>query len=140
MPFQSAPAFQVTRRLRPGGTLPKSPVKATTGTGTLGSVAQMSVRGTHSCATLTDGTARCWGNNVNGRLGDGTSTNRLLPVIVKDPTGSANLSGVVQVSAGMHSCAVMTDGSARCWGGNANGQLGDGTTTGRVLPVQVLLP
>jgi alpha-tubulin suppressor-like RCC1 family protein len=80
---------------------------------------------------LSDGTVRCWGNNANGQLGDGSATNRALPVMVKNPAGNGTLTKVTQISIrGVSSCARPSDGTARCWGNNANGQLGDGTTTG----------
>jgi hypothetical protein len=65
-------------------------------------------------------------------------------VAVKHPLGTGVLTGVEQIVAGGdhgadgdHTCAVIADGTARCWGRNWYGQLGDGTTTGRLLPVKV---
>lgn len=87
----------------------------------------------HSCATLGDGTARCWGRNNNGQLGDGTGTERLTPVQVTD------LAGVASIAAGhRHSCALLASGGVRCWGLNSAGQLGDGTTQSRLVPVAVV--
>ena len=81
---------------------------------------------------LGDGTARCWGNNWFGQLGDGTTTERHTPVAV------SGLSNAVAIAAGnYHTCAVLGDGTARCWGRNDYGQLGDGTTTERHTPVAV---
>lgn len=88
----------------------------------------------HTCALLADGTARCWGGNASGQVGDGTtSSSRTTPVTV---SGLANL---VALAAGdTHTCALLADGTARCWGGNDNGQLGFGTTdTPRLTPVPV---
>ena len=95
----------------------------------------------HTCALIADGTARCWGLNSNGQLGDGTTTQRLSPVVVKNSTNTGPLTGITQIVAGgTHTCARLSDGTARCWGRNANGQLGDGTTTQRLLPVVVKNP
>jgi alpha-tubulin suppressor-like RCC1 family protein len=91
----------------------------------------------HSCGVTTDYRAYCWGWNSEGQLGDRTRTNRLTPVPVRG--------GLMfrQVSAGSsHTCALTyPDRSAYCWGSNnngANGALGDGTTTTRLVPVAVL--
>jgi alpha-tubulin suppressor-like RCC1 family protein len=101
-------------------------------------VANIDAGDTHSCAALLDGTATCWGSN-NGRLGDGTTTNRNLPVVVSNVDGTGPLTDVSEVVTGdAHSCALRDDGTAVCWGSNHDGQLGDGTKTGRTRPVAVL--
>ena len=48
--------------------------------------------GDHTCATLADGTVQCWGSNGNGQLGDGTTTNRLTPVLVSGITTATSVS------------------------------------------------
>lgn len=84
----------------------------------------------HSCSVAADGTAYCWGSNLEGALGDGTTTGRPTPMPVP------GLSTVAQVVAAQtHSCARLADGTVRCWGGNSAGQLGDGTLTGRPSPI-----
>jgi alpha-tubulin suppressor-like RCC1 family protein len=94
--------------------------------------ARVAAGATHSCHVKDDGTARCWGDNAEGQLGDGTRSDRLVPVPVDE------LRNVVALAAGgFHSCAVLADGAARCWGDNASGQLGDGTTDDRLSPVAV---
>jgi alpha-tubulin suppressor-like RCC1 family protein len=83
----------------------------------------------HTCALRANGTVSCWGANGSGRLGDGTTTTRTTPVAVLNPDGTT-LSGVVAVTAGLtHTCAVRVDGTARCWGSNSNGRLGNGNTS-----------
>ncbi len=90
--------------------------------------------GSHTCAVLADSTVRCWGNNEAGQLGAGSSaTESFVPVVVK------NLSGAVEVDAGgAHTCALTTSGGMFCWGANAGGQLGDGTTVQKNAPVPVV--
>ena len=89
--------------------------------------------GDHTCVITTGGSAWCWGQNGQGQLGNGTTTNRTLPAIVTSP-----ITGWDAIEAGTtHTCAVTTLGGARCWGWNNTGQLGDGTTTTSSTPVTV---
>lgn len=96
----------------------------------LSNVAEISGGASHTCARLQDGTVRCWGWNAYGQLGDGTTTNRSTPVLV---TG---LSGPVATIAagGHHTCVILSGGAVRCWGSNAYGQLGDGTSVNSSIP------
>jgi uncharacterized delta-60 repeat protein len=73
-----------------------------------------------------------WGNNGGGQLGDGTTSNHILPASVNQ------LTGVTSISAGWdHMLALKSDGTVWAWGYNAFGQLGDGTTVGKATPIQV---
>ena len=106
-------------------------------------IKSIAARGSHTCAVLTNGTARCWGRNDYGQIGNNTTTQSKVPVKVVDPTDTANaLTGIASISVGTaHTCALMTDGTARCWGANNNGQLGNNssstTTTKSLVPVTV---
>ena len=88
-----------------------------------------------ACALLSNGTAKCWGLGESGQRGDGSfGTFGLVPVTVN------GLSGAVDLAAGYgHACALLSNGTMRCWGGNREGELGNGTTAnpGTAQPVTV---
>jgi alpha-tubulin suppressor-like RCC1 family protein len=89
--------------------------------------------GSHVCARVNNGTARCWGANDVGQLGTGsTSAMSTLPVSV---TGLTNVDMVM--AGGYHSCALLSDHTVRCWGENSDGQLGNNSTTPSPSPVVV---
>lgn len=104
-----------------------------------------------SCALLADGGVRCWGANGFGQLGNGATSDSNVPVTVlsdhdddhlnsppPDLTPATALTGATSISVGgMHACAVLTSTRVRCWGRNASGQLGDGTTGDRAYAVTV---
>ncbi len=84
----------------------------------------------HSCAILDDGSVRCWGNGSDGRLGYG-NTQSVGDDEVPAAVGPVNLGGRTAraIAAGdFHTCAILDDGSMRCWGFGASGQLGNGGT------------
>ena len=80
-----------------------------------------------SCALVALGALYCWGDNVDGELGDGTLTQSSIPTAVLGLPGP-----VGSFSAGLqHACAVSTGGGVSCWGNNDFAQLGDGSFTNR---------
>jgi alpha-tubulin suppressor-like RCC1 family protein len=85
----------------------------------------------HTAAIKTDGTLWTWGRNSYGRLGDNTTTDRLIPV-----TTFAGGTNWKQVSGGfIHTAAIKTDGTLWTWGRGTEGQLGDNTSVNRSTPV-----
>jgi len=92
--------------------------------------------GYHACGITTAGKTLCWGNNQNGELGQGNTTlqRSLVPVAV-----NTTLVFTTLTSGRHHTCGLIADGSAYCWGSNGSGQLGDGTTTARSVPTAVVL-
>ncbi len=97
---------------------------------------KLSLGNSHTCIVTTNGGAKCWGSNGGGELGNGTTSfqNNLTPV---DVTGLT--SNIKTISSGnSYTCALTSAGGVKCWGDNHNGQLGDGTTTRRTTPVDVV--
>jgi len=85
---------------------------------------------THTLAVRDDGSVWAWGGNSSRQLGDGTTTQRSLPILV-------NVSGAVDVAGSAHSLALGNDGTVYAWGSNSHGQLADGTTTTRGYPALI---
>lgn len=112
------------------------------------SVVAVSAGGSSTCAIRADGTLWCWGDNYYGQLGHGSTSGQpcerpnTTRTCVPSPVQVSTLgTSVVQVSVGyLHTCALDTEGTVWCWGLNAGGGLGDGTTTPRDVPVRVSLP
>jgi alpha-tubulin suppressor-like RCC1 family protein len=96
----------------------------------------------HACARTTDGRVWCWGRNNTGQLGDGDAPNDSdVPVRVLGPNGTTPLTAVTGLSVNQsHSCVVLSNHQARCWGDNSAGQLGDGTEDPREHAVVVRNP
>ena len=107
------------------------------------SLVAMDLGAGHACGILDDGTAYCWGNGTfssgesGGRLGDGSNESSRFPRSVSLPSGRNAISIDVGVD---HTCVILDDNSAVCWGLNEEGQLGDGSTSNSTTPVNVSVP
>jgi len=119
-------------QLGDGSTTDRSaPAAVSLGSGV--SVASVAAGSHHSCAVTSGGGALCWGRNDFGQLGDGSTGERRTPVSV-----SGLDAGVLRLSCGeLHTCALMDSGIVKCWGANAFGQLGNGSTSRSKWPVDV---
>jgi len=91
----------------------------------------------HTCALLANGTVQCWGDNQGGQLGNGTITrfHRSSSILVTTVTGITTATAIA--TGRSHTCALLTNGTVRCWGWNYSGQLGNGTNTNASTQVTV---
>ena len=110
-----------------------SPVQIDIGTEV--SPKQVDLGDEHSCVITNDNDEmKCFGHNNRGQIGDGTTSNRLTPTTVNF---GSNLYAT-QIGAGIqHTCAILNDNSLKCWGSNAYGQVGDGTSSNHYTPYPV---
>jgi alpha-tubulin suppressor-like RCC1 family protein len=101
----------------------------------LGNVKAVTAGLSHTCALTTNGSVLCWGDNAYGQLGNGART---YGAANPYPRRVGALSEIQAIAAGdAHTCALTKSGGVKCWGSNAEGQLGDGTTATRLSPVYV---
>ena len=82
----------------------------------------------HTCALLSEGLVRCWGDNSDGQLGLGTTADLSGQPPYKNGLVPLGAAAVALTAGDSHTCALMADQSVRCWGANADGQLGLGNT------------
>jgi alpha-tubulin suppressor-like RCC1 family protein len=93
----------------------------------------------HTCAVNDEGKAACWGDNTDGKLGNGvTGTDTNVPVAVIT-SGVLNGRSITSLTAGEdHNCVATQNGTAACWGDNSDGSLGNanlGTDSNVPVPV-----
>ncbi len=109
---------------------------------------QLALSGRYSCGITTAHQAFCWGANVGGQLGDGTTTQRPVPTavltsqrfsyIAAAPGFGDGLTGTLSLQGGTsHTCALTESGVPYCWGFNLWGQVGNGSNTMQLSPVAV---
>lgn len=103
-------------------------------------ITQIAVNAHHACALSSDGTVRCWGENMSGELGSGNDHNSPVPIPVHGLPAN-----VLSVAVGAHHSCALIGGKPYCWGNACYGQLGDseeGCSTfnpkkGQLAPVAV---
>lgn len=111
----------------------------TTGTALSGkTVTAIAIVGASSFALTSEGKVYAWGLNDFGQLGDGSTANRSLPVLIGGLLSGKTITAICSGS-GRHQLALASDGSVFAWGDNASGQLGNGTTTSSTSPVAVTM-
>lgn len=89
----------------------------------------LSSDGESYCALLSSGDADCWGWNGFGEIGNGTIGGPAGGIGYDTPQAVTGLTDAVSVVGGSYGyCAVLSSGSAECWGDDANGELGNGST------------
>ena len=94
----------------------------------LSQVIALTAGASHTCALLREGLVRCWGDNSKGQLGLGTAANLSGQPPYKNGLVPLGAAAVALTAGDSHTCALMADQSVRCWGANADGQLGLGNT------------
>lgn len=89
----------------------------------------------HGCVIRGDGKIFCWGNNGDGELGFDPTSTTTQASLANSGAIATNTYPLMVTAGGHHSCVLDTSGVAKCWGLNATGQLGNGSTTSTHLPV-----
>jgi alpha-tubulin suppressor-like RCC1 family protein len=98
----------------------------------------ISAGGTQTCAILDDASLRCWGSGGLGQLGYGNTTgvgDGVGPSVAAAgpvPLGAGRTAVAIAAGSNITTCGILDDGTARCWGGPANGQLGYGNTVNNI--------
>jgi alpha-tubulin suppressor-like RCC1 family protein len=94
----------------------------------------LALGGRHSCGIDSEGLGWCWGSNKEGQLGDGTTTDRLIPTAIAGGFRWRTLSAAGYGDDGATTCGIRDDGRAYCWG---RGPLGNGGVNASSLPLAV---
>jgi alpha-tubulin suppressor-like RCC1 family protein len=85
------------------------------------------------CALTAGGGVMCWGWGEHGQIGNGTMSDAWVATAVTGLTAGVR----AIASGGEHTCALLQDRTVQCWGDNSEGELGNGSTNGSAVPVQV---
>ena len=89
----------------------------------------------HTCGVTTSGEGYCWGRNSYGQVGDGATSNRLIPTLISGEHVWEAIS-----TGGYHACGLTVGGGAYCWGRDNYGQLGNGLALDSRVPTKIFMP
>ena len=89
----------------------------------------------HTCGVTTSGEGYCWGRNRYGQVGDGATSNRLIPTLISGEHVWESIS-----TGGYHACGLTVGGGAYCWGRDNYGQLGNGLALDSRVPIKIFMP
>ena len=105
----------------------------------VGGVALVTVRsgGAHTCGLTSAGQAYCWGTNMYGQIGNGTTVSPFFPTAVSQPAG---VTFTEIHAADRYTCALDTGGQAYCWGYGGDGAIGNNSLIGPKVPTAVQQP
>lgn len=106
-------------------------------TSSSGTPPQVALGQKHSCAIDTHRTLKCWGQNWDGQVGDGTNLDKIEPTTIS--LGNDDTKATQIKAGGSHTCAVDNLNVLKCWGNNEHGQVGDDTNENRTEPTTISL-
>lgn len=121
-------------RLGRGNNSDSSTPVAVSGTQVFTKISAMS---NHTCAVSNLDEIFCWGQGADGRLANNATTSESVPTKIQNPQGVVTIAWAMVSAGEQHTCALTTTNEAYCWGANGSGQIGDGTTDGRLIPTAV---
>lgn len=82
--------------------------------------------GNHTCALLSGGKLRCWGQNDEGQLGIGSRDSKSIPHLVNNPDAEPNAIWVLLATGGVNTCGITNSDNVYCWGAARYGANGNG--------------
>ena len=124
--------YGIYGQLGNGGTSQQNTPTLTISVGTGQTAVALSSGVYHTCAILDNGDVSCWGYGNYGQLGNGETTDKIIPTLTSS-LGTGRKAVAIS-SGGSHTCAILDNGDVSCWGyGNFN-QLGNGGAFDKTTP------
>ena len=126
--------FNGNGRLGDGTTVDRNTPTQTLNLGIGRTAVAISAGAQHSCALLDNGSVSCWGYANLGALGNGSVPGGEQHTPTLTSTLGVNRSAVAISSGGLHTCAILDNGSISCWGYGSGGRLGNADTSNKFIP------